>query len=144
VVSFATLSGDWTFNDARYTNRIAPSDDPNGQAVVLSGLRVYNTAQYVGSAALDISPNTSANSPWTIRVSGNWVGPYSPFDEPGVVLGAYGLLHATASVRLGRAATLDMGARNVFDRAYPELVAGHIVAPGEPRSGYVAVRYTIL
>jgi outer membrane receptor protein involved in Fe transport len=144
VVSFATLSGDWTFNDARYTNRIAPSDDPNGQAVVLSGLRVYNTAQYVGSAALDISPNTSANSPWTIRVSGNWVGPYSPFDEPGVVLGAYGLLHATASVRLGRAATLDIGARNVFDRAYPELVAGHIVAPGEPRSGYVAVRYTIL
>jgi len=144
VNSFATLSGNWTFNDARYTNQVVPGDDPNGPAVVLNGLRVYNTARYVGSTALDVSPSASADAPWTIRVSGNWVGPYSPFDEPGVVLGAYGLLHATASVRLNRAATLDIGARNVFDRAYPELVAGHIVAPGEPRTGYVAVRYRVL
>ncbi|HXF25373.1 MAG TPA: hypothetical protein VN602_12670, partial [Gemmatimonadaceae bacterium] len=106
--------------------------------------RVYNTARYVGSAALDVSPGASADAPWTVRVSGNWVGPYSPFDEPGVVLGAYGLLHASASVHLNHATTLDIGARNVFDRAYPELVAGHIVAPGEPRTGYVAVRYRVM
>lgn len=144
VVSFATLSGDWTFNDARYTDRIASGDNPNGPDIVLNGRRVYNTARYVGSAALDVSPSRSSGTPWHIRVSGNWVGPYSPFDEPGVVLGAYGLLHAAASVRLSSEATLDIGARNLFDRAYPELVAGHIVAPGEPRSGYVSVRFTVL
>ncbi len=144
VSSFALLTGDWTFNDARYTNQVVSGDDPNGAAVVLNGLQVYNTARYVGSAALDVSPSRRAGAPWSIRVSGNWVGPYSPFDEPGVVLGAYGLLHAAASVHLNRAATLDIGARNVFDRAYPELVARHIVAPGEPRSAYIALRYTML
>jgi hypothetical protein len=36
---------------------------------------------------------------------------------------------------------LDGGIRNVLNRAYPELVAGHIVAPGEPRSAYLSLRY---
>jgi outer membrane receptor for ferric coprogen and ferric-rhodotorulic acid len=38
---------------------------------------------------------------------------------------------------------LDAGVRNIFDRAYPELVAGHIVAPGEPRSAYIGLRYQL-
>ena len=78
---------------------------------------------------------------WNLRASGNWVGPYSPFDEPGVVLGAYGLMHLSGRLRGSRTAVLDVGVRNVFDRAYPELVAGHIVAPGETRSAYLSLRY---
>jgi len=144
VNSFATLSGNWTFNDARYTNQTVPGDDPDSPPVVLNGLRVYNTARYIGSAALDLSPNISASSPWDFRVSGNWVGPYSPFDEPGVVLGAYGLLHAAASVRVNASTSVDFGARNLLDRPYPELVADHIVSPGEPRTLYVALRYKSL
>ena len=138
VTRAVTISGEWTFNDARYTQRMDPSDDPNTPPVVLAGLRVYNTARYVGVAAIDLSP---AADRWALRVSGNWVGPYSPFDEPGVVLGGYGLLHAAGSVPLTRRITLDLGVRNALDRAYPELVAGHIVAPGEPRSVYITLRY---
>ncbi len=70
------LSTDWTFNDARYRNLVSDAGDS------LSGARVYNTAKYIGIAALDIIPHAN----WNIKLSSNVVGPYSPFDEPGVVL----------------------------------------------------------
>ncbi len=73
------------------------------------------------------------------RVSGNWTGPYSPFDEPGVVVGGYGLLHASASAPVDRF-DIEVGLRDVLDRAYPELIAGHIVSPGQPRTVYLSVR----
>lgn len=132
----ATLSGDWTFNDARYRSRVAVPEEGDGAPVVLNGLRVFNTSKYVGAAALDFLPGASS---WRIRLSGNWVGPYSPFDEPGVVLGAYGLAHLSTAWTLGRFEA-DVGVRNVFDRAYPEMVAGGIVAPGQPRTVYVSLR----
>ena len=72
-------------------------------------------------------------------MAGNWVGPYSPFDEPGVVLGAYGLLHLSGSVRWVDT-DWTLGVRNALDRAYPELVAGHIVAPGQPRGVQLTVQ----
>jgi outer membrane receptor protein involved in Fe transport len=144
AVTHTALSANWTFNDARYTHQIsAPEDDPDNP-VDLSGLRVYNTAQYVGSAAIDFAPTAVIpKARWIVRLSGNWVGPYSPFDEPGVVLGAYGLMHLSARAHVTPSAVLDIGVRNVFDRAFPELVAGHIVAPGEPRSAYAGLRYTM-
>ncbi|MBI3567229.1 MAG: TonB-dependent receptor [Gemmatimonadetes bacterium] len=127
-------SGEWTFNDARYKHQTITDDA--GAPVVLDGLRVYSTAQYVGAASVDLAPGAGT---WRVRVGGNWVGPYSPFDEPGVVLGGYGLMHATVSTRwLG--SDIDVGVRNVLDRAYPELVAGHLVAPGQPRAFTVGVR----
>lgn len=142
AVSYAAFSADWTFNDARYTNQVVAGDGSPGSAVDLSGFRVYNTARYAGSGALDIAPtNAISSARWVFRISGNWVDPYSPFDEPGVVLGAYGLMHLSSRVRLSPAAVFDVGVRNVFDRTYPELVAGHIVAPGEPRSAYLGLRY---
>ncbi|MEP7065977.1 MAG: TonB-dependent receptor [Gemmatimonadota bacterium] len=132
-----TLSGDWTFNDARYKRYIARSEDDPSQVDTLSGLRVYNTAKYIGSAALDWTPPSSL---WSARVSTNAVGPYSPFDEPGVVLPAFALLHASATRRIGRA-ELEVGVRNLLDKAYPELVAGGLVAPGQPRAAFGTVRY---
>jgi outer membrane receptor protein involved in Fe transport len=144
AVTHTALSADWTFNDARYTHQIsAPEDDPDNP-VDLGGLRVYNTARYVGSAALDIAPSAVIpTARWVVRVSGNWVGPYSPFDEPGEVLGAYGPMHLSARVRITPSAVVDVGVRNVLDRTYPELVAGHLVAPGEPRAAYVGLRYRL-
>jgi hypothetical protein len=35
---------------------------------------------------------------------------------------------------------LDVGVRNVLDRAYPELVAGHVVSPGQPRALFFTIR----
>jgi len=129
-------SGNWTFNDARYTSLTAVPEDGGGPPEELNGLRVYNTARYVGAAALDVEPPATW---WRLRVSGNWVGPYSPFDEPGVVLGSYGLAHVAIMTQV-RDMELDAGVQNVFDRAYPELVAGHIVAPGRPRSLFLTAR----
>jgi len=73
-------------------------------------------------------------------VSTNAVGPYSPFDEPGVVLPAYALLHASATRKIGKA-ELEIGVRNILNRAYPELVAGGLVAPGQPIAAFGTVRY---
>ena len=132
-----SLTGDWTFNDARYRRLIATAEDDPSQVDTLSGERVYNTAKYIGSAAMQWAPPTSL---WSVRVSTNAVGPYSPFDEPGVVLPAYALLHANVSRQIGRA-ELELGVRNLLDKAYPELVAGGLVAPGQPRAAYGTVRY---
>lgn len=132
-----TVSGDWTFNDARYKRLIAQAEDDPSQVDTLSGLRVYNTAKYIGSAALEWAPPAA---PWSVRVSTNVVGPYAPFDEPGVELPAYALLHASATRRIGKI-QLELGVRNLLDKAYPELVAGGLVAPGQPRAVFGTLRY---
>jgi outer membrane receptor protein involved in Fe transport len=94
LASVATLSTNWTFLDARYRHLTAVAeDDPNATPEVLDGLRVYNTAKYLGTAALDT-------------------------------------------------AQLELGVRNVFDRAYPELVAGHVYDPGQPRAFFTTLRTT--
>ena len=132
-----TLTGDWTFNDARYKRLITQAEDDPTHVDTLSGERVYNTAKYIGSAALQWAPPSSL---WSVRVSTNAVGPYSPFDEPGVVLPAYALLHASATRKIGKV-ELEAGVRNILDKAYPELVAGGLVAPGQPRAAFGTVRY---
>ncbi|MGA9407072.1 MAG: TonB-dependent receptor [Bacteroidota bacterium] len=125
------LTTDWTFNDARYKNLITDDGD------TLSGARVYNTAKYIGIAALDITPHVN----WDIRLSSNIVGPYSPFDEPGVVLPSYAILSLTVGVHAG-SALIQVGVKNLADKAYPELVAGGFVDPGQPRSVYGTVKYS--
>jgi outer membrane receptor protein involved in Fe transport len=141
VTGAVVLSGDWTFLDARYRHLVAVPEEEGGEGdatpVVLDGQRVYNTAKYVGTAALELAP---AGRWWSARVGANWVGPYSPFDEPGVVLGGYGLLHVGATAHV-RQLALDAGVRNLLDREYPELVAGGLVSPGQPRAAYLTVRY---
>ncbi|MFL5481922.1 MAG: TonB-dependent receptor [Gemmatimonadaceae bacterium] len=142
LTRLASLSTEWTLNDARYVNFIAEPEDPTASPEDVSGLRVYNTARYIGSSALDLRTDDGVTpGKWNLHLGGNWVGPYSPFDEPGVILGGYGLFHLGGRVRASRAVVIDLGVRNVLDRSYPELVAGHLVAPGEPRSGYLSVRY---
>ena len=144
VTRVALVSTLWTLNDARYTRQLAEPEDPVSLPVNLAGRRVYNTARYIGCATLDLRNDDGVPAGrWSLRFAGNWVGPYSPFDEPGVLLGGYGLMHASGRVRLSRAVVLDAGVRNVLDRAYPEVVAGHIVSPGEPRSVYASLRYRL-
>jgi outer membrane receptor protein involved in Fe transport len=126
-----TVSADWTFNDARYRRLITEDGD------TLTGARVFNTARYVGSVAVQLSPAAGA---WRLRVSSNVVGPYSPFDESGVVLPAYGLVHVSGGLRIGRG-QLDVGVRNALNRVYPELRAGGFVTPGQPRAVFGSVRY---
>jgi iron complex outermembrane receptor protein len=126
-----SVSTDWTFNDAHYRHLITEDGD------TLNGARVFNTAKYVGAMAVDLAPVEAA---WRLRLSANVVGPYSPFDEPGVVLPAYGLLHLSGGV-LVRKVHVDIGVRNLLNRVYPELRAGGFVTPGQSRSVFGSVRY---
>lgn len=126
-----TVTGDWTFNDARYTRLITGDGD------TLSGARVFNTARGIGAAAVQLAPPMR---PWRLRLAGNFVGPYTPFDEPGVELPSYGLLHATAGYAW-RGALLEVGIRNLLDRRYPELRAGGFVSPGQGRTVIAGVSY---
>ncbi len=135
VAPTVEVTGDWTFNDARYTHLTIESEE-DGSLETVDGMRVYNTAKYVGSGAVQY---TAQGAPWSLRLSGNWVGPYSPFDEPGTVLGAYGLMHADFSTTVA-GSRVFLGVRNLLDRAYPELVAGGLVSPGQPRSLFVQVK----
>ncbi|HTR77362.1 MAG TPA: hypothetical protein VMH39_04605, partial [Gemmatimonadaceae bacterium] len=135
-------SGDWTFQDARYTsNTLTEVDSVDGGSSLadLNGLRVFNTSKYIGLVTAEIAPPMAR---WQLRLTMNAMGPYSPFDEPGVVLPSYTLFSITGVVRLGGAASLQVGVRNIFDLAYRELEAGGLITPGEPRALYGSIRYT--
>ena len=125
------LTARGTVTDAKYRRLVTEEGD------TLSGARVFNTAKYVAALGLELAP---ALAIWQVGVSTNLVGPYTPFDEPGVELPAYALVHLTGGVRLG-SALLQVGVRNLFDHDYPEVRAGGFVAPGQPRSVYGTVRY---
>jgi outer membrane receptor protein involved in Fe transport len=130
--SAVAFTANWTFNDARYRHLASETD-------TLDGARVYNTARYAGTAGVTVTP---PGGPWRFGVSTNVVGPYAPFDEPGVELPAYALVHLSGEVRLGRLGVLSVGVRNALDRAYPELRAGSFVSPGQPRTAYGSLRVT--
>ncbi len=125
------LSTDWTFTDAKYHQLLTEEGED------LSGTPVFNTAKYVGVTALDLA---IPGAPWHVRGSANTVGPYTPFDEPGVSLPAYVLFHLAGDVQVGPA-TLELGVRNLLDHAYPEIRAGGFVSPGQPRTIYAGIRY---
>ena len=128
----ARVTGQWTVLDAKYRRLVTEDGD------ILSGARVFNTAKYVGAAALDVGP---ASERWQLHLGGNVVGPYTPFDAPGITLPAYGLVHVSGSVAIGRA-EVQLGVRNLLDHEYPELRAGGFVIPGQPRTVSGSVRVT--
>lgn len=128
-----TVTTDWTVNDAKFRRFETEAGD-----VLINQVRVFNTARYVGVAAVALSP---VGARWTLRLASNIVGPYTPFDEaPGFELPAYGLLHLSGRLRLAKT-EVELGMRNLLDRTYAELRAGGFVAPGQPRSFFARVRY---
>ena len=131
--SWLRFSTDWTLTDARYRHLVTETD-------TLNGARVFNTARYVGVAAVEVS---QPGGRWHVRVSANAVGPYSPFDAPGVVLPAYALLHVSAGVAIAPNASIEVGIRNLLNRAYPELRAADFVTPGQSRTVDATLRWSI-
>jgi outer membrane receptor protein involved in Fe transport len=129
--SLVTLHTEWTFTDARYRSLVSAAGH------TLDGARVFNTARYVGVAILTLA---APGGGWRAGVSLNAVGPYSPFDAPGLLLPAYALIHLSLGIRVAPGDYLEIGVRNLFNRAYPELRAASFVTPGQPRSVYAALR----
>ena len=54
----------------------------------------------------------------------------------------YGLLHLSAGFHSG-SLRLEVGVRNLLDRAYPELRAGGFVSPGQPRTVFGTIEYRL-
>jgi outer membrane receptor protein involved in Fe transport len=127
IGEYARLNGSWTFTNARYRDLVSADGD------TLTNTRVANTARYVGSAAVDFGKTSAL---WSVRLSTNVVGPYTPFDETNAELPAYALVHLTGRLLVGDHTTLRLGVRNLFDTAYQDLRAGGFVSPGQPRSIY--------
>jgi iron complex outermembrane receptor protein len=126
------VTSTWTFTDGEYQQLITEDGD------TLSGSQIYNTAKHVGTLALEFSPRGTI---WQFRVGSNFVGPYAPFDEPGVLLPSYAVFYVSTEIHYANV-LIDLGLRNLFDKAYPELRAGGFVAPGQPRSAYGTLKYT--
>lgn len=131
VLDAFQFNTNWTLVNARYLDFVTSDGED------LSGTRVFNTAQFVGIATAEVGPPAAI---WRARLSTNVVGPYTPFDEPGVQLPTFALVHLSGDVQVGRA-LLGLGIRNLFNHAYPELQAGGFVVPGQPRSVYGSLQY---
>ena len=127
------LSTDWTFLDAKYRQLITEDDE------VLSGARVFNTARFVGALGLELGPDGGR---WRAGGRMNVVGPYTPFDAPGETLSSYALFHLDGELRIGHGTVL-VGIRNLLNRHYPELRAGDFIVPGQPRTVFISLRYTV-
>ena len=125
------LSTNWTFLDARYERLITEDGD------TLNGARVFNTARYVGVVSATYQPPDRG---WRLGLSLDALGPYSPFDEPGVVRPAYALVHVSGAFRVAPGDYVEIGVRNLFNQAYRELEAGGFVSPGQTRSLYAELR----
>ena len=125
------VATNWTFLDARYQRLLTEAGD------TLNGARVFNTAKFVGNTSVTFRPPARG---WRLAVALDAVGPYSPFDEPGVVVPAYALVQVSGGIRVAPGDWLEVGVRNLFDRAYAELRAGGFVSPGQPRSVYLTLR----
>lgn len=131
VASGVRLTARATITDAKYRQLITADGD------TLDGSHVFNTAKFVAAGGIEISPDLAI---WRVGLSTNVVGPYTPFDEPGVGLPTYAIVYLTGGVRIG-GVLLDLGVRNLFDKRYPELRAGGFVSPGQPRSVYGTAHY---
>jgi iron complex outermembrane receptor protein len=125
------VTSTWTFTDGKYRQLITPD------GVTLSGSQIFNTAKYVGTLDLDVSPPGDI---WQLRLGANFVGAYAPFDEPGVIVPSYMLFHLSTGVHVGHILA-EAGVRNLLDKEYPELRAGGFVDPGQPRSAYGTLKY---
>jgi outer membrane receptor protein involved in Fe transport len=127
------LSTQWTFVDAKYRRLITEDGD------TLSGANVDNTAEFVGVADVTLGP---PGGRWQAAALANIVGPYTPFNHHhGGPRPSYALLHLSGQVDVGPV-KLGLGVRNLFDRRYAELQAGHFVVPGQPRTLTATARST--
>lgn len=133
IIPALGISTEFTILHAFYTHFIDPNDGVN-----YTFTPIFNTSKYVGSAALDLGvPGTLL----TGRVGTTFNGPYTPFEEKGILRPGYMLFNAEGNVRVYRNTRLLVGVRNLLDTRYRELESGGQVTPGQLQTAYVTVRY---
>ena len=145
IIRGLTATTDFTILHAFYTHFVDPGliaagDTTKGgrDSATFTGYPIYNTSKYVGSAAID------ANIPgqiWTARIGTTFNGPYTPFEEKGILRPGYALLNVEGGVRVYHGTTLLLGIRNLVNTPYRELESGGQVTPGQSQTIYATVRY---
>jgi len=128
-----TANTDFTILHAFYTHFVDPND-----GVDYSHSPIFNTSKYVGAAAID------GNVPgqlWLAQLGAIFTGPYTPFEEKGVLRPGYMLLNIAGGIRIHDRAQVLVGLRNLLDVKYRELESGGQVTPGQPLTIYALLRY---
>ncbi len=129
-----TASTDFTILHAFYTHFIDPDD-----GVDYSHTPIFNTSKYVGAATIDLD---LPRQPWVAQLGTNFLGPYTPFEEKGILRPGYVLFSLGGGVRVFHQTEILIGIRNLLDVRYRELEAGGQVTPGQSQTVYALVRYT--
>jgi iron complex outermembrane recepter protein len=137
IIPGLTFTTDFTKLKAFYTHFL----DPDDNNIDFSGQPVFNTSAYFGTAFVNVALPAQI---WEAHVGVNFQGPYSPWDEYGVLRPAFALLNLSGAVRVTPRAKLSVGVRNLLDTYYRELEAGYQVTPGQTRSVYVMLQYKVL
>jgi outer membrane receptor protein involved in Fe transport len=129
-----TANADFTILDGFYTHFLDANDNNNDY----SHQPIFNTSKYVGSLRLDFDIPAQR---WVAQVGTNFQGPYTPFEELGIVRPGYALLNLSGGMRLGGRSELILGVRNALDVRYRELESGGQTVPGQGRTVYALMRY---
>jgi outer membrane receptor protein involved in Fe transport len=128
-----TATTDFTILHAFYTHYIDPDDGIN-----YTFYPIFNTSKYVGQVALDLN---IPNQIWEGRVGTTFNGPYTPWEEQGVLRPGYALFNIEGGVRVYHDTHVLVGIRNLLDTRYRELESGGQVTPGQSQTIYATVRY---
>jgi outer membrane receptor protein involved in Fe transport len=138
IIPGITATTDFTILHAFYTHFIEAGDTGT---INFSGSPVFNTSKYTGSAFVNIALPSQI---WEAHVGANFQGPYTPFEELGILRPGFVLFNIAGGVRVTPRTKLMIGVRNLFDTTYREVEAGGQATPGQPRSVYATVQYKVL
>ena len=133
IVRGVAVSTEFTILHAFYTHFVDPND-----GVDYTSTPIFNTSKYVGAAAVDLG---IPGGFWNGRVGATFNGPYTPFEEKGILRPGYVLFNVEGGVRVYRNTRVLLGVRNVLNTRYRELESGGQVTPGQLQAAYATVRY---
>lgn len=133
IIPGLTATTDLTILHGFYTHFVDPAD-----GIDYTSTPIFNTSKYVGSAALDVSIPSQI---WSARIGTTFNGPYTPFEEKGILRPGYALFNVEGRVRVLHGTSVSLGVRNLLNTRYRELESGGQVTPGQLQAAYATVRY---
>jgi outer membrane receptor protein involved in Fe transport len=133
IIPGLTATTDFTVLHGFYTHFVDPED-----GIDYTSTPIFNTSKYVGSAALDLNIPSQI---WSARIGTTFNGPYTPFEEKGVLRPGYALFNVEGKVRVMHGTYVMLGLRNLLNTRYRELESGGQVTPGQLQTAYARVQY---
>jgi outer membrane receptor protein involved in Fe transport len=144
MIPGVTAMTDFTILHAYYT-QFVNEDMVDGNPASLAsanfrGEPIFNTSRYTGTAVVDVK---LPGRLWFGQLGVNVQGPYTPFEEKGVLRPGYALFNLSGGVRIFNSAEIWLGVHNLASTNYRELESGGQVTPGQSRTVYALLRYRV-